>query len=64
MTAQDRKLRGEALIERLCDAYLRQLLAEDRASRRSGNEFNAEAALSASAEVYAEDYDCGRGLKR
>jgi hypothetical protein len=31
-------LRGQELIERICDTYLRQLLAEDRASRQSGEE--------------------------
>lgn len=54
-------LRGQELIERLCDAYLRRLLAEDRASRQSGQESgDVEGALLDVAEDYAEDDLCGR----
>jgi integrase len=48
---------GQELIERLCDSYLRRLLAEDRVSRQSGRESgDVEGALLDIAEDYAEDY--------
>jgi len=48
---------GQELIERLCDSYLRRLLAEDRASRQSGRERgDVEGGLLYIAEDYAEDY--------
>jgi hypothetical protein len=54
-------LRGQELIERLCDSYLRQLLAEDRASRQSGDESgDVEGGLLDIAEAYAQDDECGR----
>jgi integrase len=58
MDAGDDVLRGQELIERLCDSYLRQLLAEDRVFRESEQESdNAEYGLIEAAEAYAEDSD-------
>ena len=49
-------LRGQELIERLCDTYLRQLLAEDRASRQSGEESgDVDGGLLYVADAYAAD---------
>ena len=59
--AGDDVLRSQELIERLCDSYLRRLLAEDRASRQSGEESgDVEGGLLDVAEAYAEDDECGR----
>jgi integrase len=57
----DNVLRGQELIERLCDSYLRRLLAEDRASRQSGDESgDVEGGLLYIAEDYAENDSSGR----
>jgi integrase len=49
-------LRGQELIERLCDTYLRQLLAEDRASRQSGEESgDVDGALLDVRDSYRDD---------
>jgi integrase len=51
-------LRGQELIERLCDTYLRQLLAEDRASRQSGEESgDVEGGLLYVADDYQDDVE-------
>jgi integrase len=48
---------GQELIERLCDTYLRRLLATDRASRQSGEESgDVDGGLLDVAEDYADDY--------
>jgi integrase len=57
VVADDSVVTGQELIERLCDAYLRRFLAEDRASRQSGQECgDVEGGLLEVAERYAEDY--------
>ena len=58
MTRRDAQIDAEALIERLCSRYLRQLVAEDRASRRSGHEYgDIDAGLSDTAERLADDLE-------
>lgn len=50
-------LRGQEMIEKLCDTYLRRLLAEDRASRQSGEESgDVDGGMSYVVEGYANDY--------
>ena len=57
----DDVLRGQELIERLCDTYLRRLVADHRASRQSGTERgDVDGALLDVAGVYAEDVYCER----
>ncbi len=54
-------LRGQELIEKLCDAYLRRLVAKHRASRQSGTERgDVDGALLDVAGAYAEDIYCER----
>jgi integrase len=54
----DDVLRGQELIERLCDSYLRRLLAEDRASRQSGKERgDVEGGLLYVADDYTDDLE-------
>ena len=53
----DNVLRGQELIEALCDKYLRQFLAEDRVQRQSDQEYDdPEMGLVEMAEASAEDF--------